>query len=135
MDEPIARIEAKLKKYPDARYELIQRGIRIAPPNARGFAITLTEEPPEWVVSFGQVSHSHFGDVEDALSYLAFGLSDRCRVREMTRGSMVQRAIVEARDGDTWKFMNTTGLLFFPFWRRKQEIVYQNNLVRDDHPN
>jgi hypothetical protein len=50
------------------------------------------------------------------------------------RGSVVQRAIVEARDGDTWKFKNTTGLLFFPFWRRKQEMVYQNHLFRDDDP-
>jgi hypothetical protein len=90
-----------------------------------GFAVSLTEGTDEWVVRFDGW-HEHFTSEDEALNCFAFGLSDRCRLRVLYRGSFPYRWTVEERTEHGWRDDSTTGLMLFPFWRRSRTEYRQN---------
>ena len=123
----IERITDRLRDRADLRYKISGRTITVDPPIPAGSAVSLTEAPGEYIVSFDGW-HEHFNSEEEALNCFAFGLSDECRLEVQYRGTFPCRWTLEARTGDGWQHVSTTGLLFFPFWRRPR-IEYRQNSV------
>jgi hypothetical protein len=122
----IDAIVLKLSGYPGLRFGKLGNRLEIDPPNPGGFPLSFAEEGNGFTVSFGS-NHWHFQEEAEALDYLAFGLSGKCRLREISRGRPY-KWFVEQKAGDGWQVMRETGLIFFPFWRKKTEAVYQNTL-------
>ena len=124
----IEKLEQKLKKYPHVSYAVEGNSLTIRPVTEDGFLIPLTQEPDEFTVSFGNW-HGHFDTEEEALNYIAFGLSDSCRLREIRRGGKPYKWIVEYKDGGVWHTDYITGWPSFRFWHKKEEVVYQNRVL------
>lgn len=124
----IERIIKNLSVYPNLKYGRVGNRLEIEKVNPSGFPLTFVEESDGFTVYFGQ-NHWHFDEEGEALDYLAFGLSVKCRVRELIRG-FPYKWIVEQEDHGEWKPMNVMGLLFFQFWRKRTEKVYQNSLFK-----
>lgn len=125
----IETIRAKLQKYPQLRYDHTPDSITVEPASPDGFFVTLQEGGGSYTVSFDGW-HEHFDSEAEALNCFAFGLSDECRLRVTSRGSSdycwtVQHLV----DGD-WRDGSETGLIFFPFWRRRSVRFLQNRVLR-----
>lgn len=127
---PIDRVANKLQSYPQVRYELLGdgSGIEIEAPNSGGFSVSLVHNPPEWIVHAGdRGGHWHFDDPDDALSLLAFCLSEECRLR-VTQNWLLTRSILEMREGDEWTRVLVCGI-FWPSLRRPSSVTFQNRII------
>jgi hypothetical protein len=124
----IACIVEKLKKYPELSFKLEANTIAVEPTSPDGFAVWLSERDGGYTVSFDGW-HEEFESEEAALNCFAFGLSDKCRLKIEYRGDFPYRWSVEGANGDGWVTDSTTGLLFFPFWRRLRTVYRQNRVV------
>lgn len=127
---PIETIRAKLQRYPHLIYEQKENSITVAPDSPDGFPVSLQEDGGCFVVGFGGW-HEHFDSESEALNCFVFGLSDQCRLRVASRGSVDYRWTVQHLVNGRWCDESETGLLFFPFWRRRRERFHQNRIVRD----
>lgn len=125
---PIEEIKAKLRKYPSAKYESDASSISVLPGSDAGFTVRLEVAQNRYTVSFNGW-HEEFIDAGEALNCFAFGLSDECRVKECTRGKFPYRWTVESKQNGRWIAYSETGLLIFPFWKRKEVVYLQNNLI------
>lgn len=128
MTVPIEKIKAKFANYPNVRIEETSTGVSILPTNTNGFAVELIDHGTWYTVHFDGW-HEMFTDQDEALDCLAFGLSDKCRLRITMRGSAPQKWTLEAEQNGEWIEDSTTGLLLFPFWRRKTTIFRSNGLM------
>lgn len=126
---PIMELKERLKKHPDILVTEFEGGIVILPKDENGFEIALTNEGIQYTVTFDGGWHEHFEEPEEALECVGFGLSDRCRLKVEMRGNSPQKWIVEYFQDGVWHEDSTTGLFFFPFWRRKTVIYRKNNLI------
>lgn len=124
---PIEQIESKLKKYPWIKYFTKENSIEVNEVNENGFSVSFIEEGNEYSVYLGPC-HWHFEDLDEALNYFGFGLSTKCRLREIIRGQPY-KWIVEQKSDKGWEQVNLTGLLFFRFWKKREEKIYQNSLI------
>ena len=124
----IQRITDRLRCRADLRYEISGNTITVESSHSGGFAVSLTEAPREWVVSFDGW-HEHFSSEDEALNCFTFGLSDQSRLKVEYRGAFPRHWTLEARTEDGWQPVSTTGRLFFPFWRRPR-VEYRQNRVR-----
>ena len=111
-------------------FERAGESIRYVPPDASGFEAVLSHGDDEFIVSFAGW-HEHFDSADEALRCFMFGLSRRCRLRVLSRGSFDYRWFVQARREDGWVDDSETGLLLFPFWLRRRERYLQNDVVHD----
>ena len=126
--EPLAEIRTRLKKYPQARFEERSRSITVVPTESSGFPVSLEVTGGEYVVFFAGW-HEHFSSPQEALNCFGFGLSESCRLKVHKRGDFAHRWTVESQQNGTWVEDSTTGLLFFPFWRREAVVYLQNRLL------
>jgi hypothetical protein len=124
----IARIIEKLKKHPELSFKQEGNIVTVEPADADGFAVGLLERDGGCTVSF-EGWHEEFESEEAALNCFAFGLSDQCRLKIDYRGSFPYRWSVEEANGDGWTLDSTTGLLLFPFWRRRHTVYRQNHVL------
>lgn len=128
----IAKVEAKLAKYPGVRSAVDGRGtvrtLTVLPREADGFAVSLTEAPGVWTVSF-EGWHEEFVVEDTALNCVAFGLSTECRLRVEYRGRLPVKWTVESLASGEWVEDSTTGLLHPFFWRRARVRYLQNRLI------
>lgn len=129
----VERITERLQRHPELVYRVSGGTITVAPPTANGFSVSLTEGAGEWVVGFDGW-HDRFTSEDEALNCFAFGLSDRCRLRVHYRGSFPYRWTVEERTVEGWREDSTTGLLFFPSWRRTRIEHRQNTVISTAEP-
>ena len=123
----IAKVKEKLAPYPHIRYSETSRSIEVQPKDESGFAVGLHINANGFTVHFDGW-HEEFTSEDEAASCFVFGLSDVCRLAVTYRGSIPTRWVVEARQGDAWMPDSETGVLLFPFWRRKR-VVYRRNHV------
>ena len=128
---PIAKLKKRLEKHPHIRFEESEHQIEILPESETGFGITLLDEGFQCTVTFDGGWHDHFTDPEEAIECVGFGLSELCRLRIDMRGDFPQRWIVEYLDDDTWHEESTTGLVFFPYWRKMTTLYRQNTLLAE----
>ena len=124
----IEEIKAKLQKYPQATYEYSGNCIRVLPATQKGFTVELFDQKVRYEVYFNGW-HEYFTDKEEALNCFAFGLSTDCRLKVFRRGSFEYKWTFEYNDEGEWIEDSTTGLFFTPFWRRKQIVYLQNDLI------
>jgi hypothetical protein len=126
----ISEIKDKLKKHPSLSYSESENSITIHTPIKKtGFDISLyidTGEYTAFTVAFGNW-HGQFDTEEEAGEFVAFGLSSECRMRELTRGNSPYKWVIESLQNGKWVLEQETGLLFFPFWKKKAEKIYQNS--------
>ncbi|HEY0627686.1 MAG TPA: hypothetical protein VGD10_13290 [Allosphingosinicella sp.] len=138
MDErlaPIERLREKIGSYPELRFEEGvedgQRWLRIEATDEGGFPITLSDEVDEWTVYYGDGGgHLHFDEGQEALEYVAFGLSEECRLVETWRGDLLQKSKLERWDGEKWRALSVYGVFRWPFWRTKRVVVRQNRFIK-----
>ena len=122
----ISQIVEKLKKYPELDFEQDANSISVTPVN--GFNVWLTENGNLLTVGFSGW-HEEFTEIEEALNCFTFGLSDKCRLKVYKRGSFEYKWIVQASHENEWYDDSETGILFFPFWRKKQVLLLQNAVI------
>ena len=128
-NNPLDVLVGKLSRYPQLRHTLVADGCEIDPPNEGGFKIGLHVNGERWVVTFGEGGfHEEFSDSEDALEFVAFGLSDHCRLREVT-APLLRRSIVEQLSENGWSTVFEVGALWWPIAFGTREKVFQNNLI------
>jgi hypothetical protein len=128
----IDRIQEKLSRYPGVEMRKSSHSIEVLPPSTDGFAVSLSiGGDGRMVVQFAGW-HEDFEEEDDALNCFAFGLSDACRLKVESRGSVDYRWTLESRHGDQWREDSATGLLAMPFWRRKRVRYLQNSLITSD---
>lgn len=125
----VEEIVQRLKKYPQLSYHVQGDSVRVDPPSSTGFSVSLICGRAGFTVYFDGW-HEEFKSEEDALNCFAFGLSDEFRLRVGRHGRMESSWTVEYHGHQGWKRDSTTGLLFFPFWRRREFVYRQNDIIR-----
>ena len=128
----IEEIQAKLQKYPHAKFESDDNAISVFPTSNEGFIVSLIVNPNSYTVSFNGW-HEDFQRAEEALNCFAFGLSADCRLKEYRRGDFAYKWTVEAKEKGEWVEDGTTGLFLFPFWKSKEVRYLQNDLIVAEH--
>ena len=124
---PIDSIKHRLTRYPNTRYEERDGRITVFPADDSCFEVSLSVGVDEYIVSFFGWQE-HFTEPEDVLNCFAFGLSEQCRLKISYRGTTPHRWTVESMKGGRWVEDSTTGLLLFPFWRKREVKYFQNRL-------
>lgn len=124
----VEQIRQRLQRYPHVQVTGTPTAITALPVSADGFPVTFDEHGDRYTVSFAGW-HEEFDSQEEALSCFAFGLSEACRLRVLTRGSSAYRWIVQHFKDGHWHDDSETGLLVFPFWRRRHERYLQNHVT------
>jgi hypothetical protein len=126
----IEAIREKLQRHPHLRAEETATSITVQPESPDGFPVRLDQHSRGYTVSFAGW-HEEFESYEEseALNCFAFGLSERCRLRVLSRGSFDYRWIVQHFKDDAWHDDSETGLLVFPFWLRRRERYLQNHVT------
>lgn len=122
----IGEIENRLKKYPRLLTVVKANSISVKPEN--GFTVWATENGGSCTVGF-EGWHDEFTDPEEALSCFAWGLSKECRLEVTTRGGKPHKWVAQSLENGQWINSSTTGLIFFPFWRRAKIIHKQNAVI------
>ena len=125
---PIDEIKVRLRRYPSAKYESNASSISVLPASDAGFTVSLDVARGRYTVSFNGW-HEEFSDAGEALDCFAFGLTEECRLKEYRRGKFSYRWLVESKQNGKWVADSETGLLIFPFWKRKEVVYLQNNLI------
>lgn len=130
--DPRCTLREKLKGHPELRWTEADDFIRIEPLRPDGFTVALGPQGDEWVVYLGEGGfHQAFESADEALNFVAWCFSGECRLREVRRGTRVQKCIVEAKDDGDWQTVLTTGFFLFAPWHRRVEAVFQNpNLLK-----
>ncbi len=124
----ISLLIEKLNNYPELEYVQDVAYISVTPIN--GFKVWLSENEATFTVGFAGW-HEEFKDVQEAIDCFGFGLSDKCRLKVYKRGTLEYKWIVQALHEDKWYDESETGLLFFPFWRKKQVLILQNVVIKN----
>lgn len=119
-----------LQAYPDAKFESDDMNISVFPLFDDGFTVSFSASKDTYTIGFNGW-HEEFQDKEEALNCFAFGLSSECRLKEIRRGSFAYKWTVESKENGRWVEDSTTGLLLFPFWKKKEERYLQNTLIRE----
>ena len=107
------------------------RGFNAEPADGHGFGLELVRDQSEFTVLF-LGDHQHFETEGEALRFLVYLLSDRCRLVEVSRGRRTYKWVVESSESGGWRPWLTMGTcLLFPFWRSRQQRIHQNHAVAD----
>ncbi|MEZ0226773.1 MAG: hypothetical protein ACAH83_19605 [Alphaproteobacteria bacterium] len=122
-------IEETLKEYPDVTYERQENHLVAHPKAPSGFPVEYFFDGTKHIVSF-LGWHEECDDQQKARACFLFGLSKKCRLQVWKRGGCQYKWIMEFQDeSGTWKGDSVTGLLFFPFWLKKEVFFLQNDLI------
>jgi hypothetical protein len=128
--DPFAALEAKLAHRPGVRWRRDGEFLEIEPTDPAGFRVSLLRSGDEWIVGFGDHGfHEHFEGPAEALEFLAFGLSARCRMRTTRRLGLCVRIVVEAADGTGWRHVSTTGSIGLPSRRWRWSETRSNAIL------
>ena len=125
----IKTIRRKLQRYPELRYDETSDSIIVHPPSSEGFAVALYQRDGAYTVSFAGW-HEEFNSEGEVLNCFAFGLSEECRLRVLSRGRWDYRWIVQHIVEGAWQDESETGLIFFPFWLPRRERILQNHAIK-----
>ena len=127
----IEEIRTRLAKYPHISYTEKDNEITISGTPESGFDITVCVDDSEITVYFeGWHEHFELAQFDQALSCIRSGLTDACRIRVESKGNRPYKWTLEYNDQD-WEDDTTTGLLFFPFWKKTSTRYLQNNLIQN----
>ncbi len=122
-------IHQKLQRYPHLRYDETLHSIIVHPASPDGFSVGCYQQGEHYTISFAGW-HEEFDSEAEALNCFAFGLSEECRLRVLSRGRWDYRWILQHLVDGAWQDESETGLIFFPFWLRRRERVLQNHAIK-----
>jgi hypothetical protein len=125
----IPTIMSRLRAHPSLSARVEGNTVTVPPVDENGFAVWLQENGRLFVVGFDGW-HETFYTEQEALNCFAFGLSSDCRLKVTYRGSFAHRWTVESNTDEGWKEDSSTGLLIFPFWRRRRLVYRANGLEK-----
>ncbi len=131
---PIEEIKTRLRKFPRVEYESDSSSISVLPTSDAGFTVMLEVGDGVYTVYYNGW-HEDFEDAAEAFNCFSFGLSAECRMKEYRRGKFAYRWTIESKEGDGWVVDSTTALVIFPFWKRKEVVYLQNDLIKLEHNN
>jgi hypothetical protein len=124
----ILAIKEKLRKYPEAGFQIDDDEIQVLPTDAEGFTVSMEAHESEFTVGFNGW-HEEFTDEETAMDCFALGLSEDCRLKEWSRGGTIFKWTMEYILDGKWVEDSTTGLLITPFWKKAEIRILQNKLL------
>ena len=125
--DPRPLLLEKLQKHPTLAYSSAPGVVRIEAPNSTGFAVELHDDRDEWTVFLGEAGfHEAFASGEEVLNFIAWCFSGSARLRELWRGGLPEKAVLEAEENGAWRPISETGHFFVPFWRKRREVILQN---------
>ncbi len=131
MSNPIAKIADRLKKYPEAEYEVRAKSITVKPCSKSGFPVSFYHnQDGSFTIAF-YFWHEEFKDENEALNCFAFGLSTACRLRVTKKGNRSIKWTVESYENGIWQKDSTTGRFNLTFWKKPKYEFLQNDLIRD----
>jgi hypothetical protein len=122
-----------LARLPALRYEWRSKGELVFPAKGpQGFEVILQPEASAIIVltNVGLRLHREGSPLEavtDALGVARDLLSSDMRIRERRAGTGGYRWILERLDSDGWRRESETGLLFWNYFGRRSEFIYQNH--------
>lgn len=120
----VARIEEKLKNYPEVAYRSGPGYLKIPALTPTGFQVSVQESPGRFTVAF-EGWHEEFTDPEAALNCFVYGLSSACRLRVFRCLGFDFKWQLLVGD----QVESETALLVPTFWLPKQQRVLQNHLL------
>jgi len=119
------RLESK-----NIAFEHTANHIEVPPSGESGFTIRYDHAQGEHTISF-EGWHEHFVEDGEAEDCFYFGLLGDSRLKVEYRGDVPIRWTLQALEEDTWESDTETGLMFFPFWR-KRRIEYLRNTTKTE---
>jgi uncharacterized protein YihD (DUF1040 family) len=130
MNKAINEIIERLKKYPNAEYELNEDSIIVKENNENGFSVSLISNGDEnYTVAF-DIWHEEFENEIDALNCFASGLSRDCRLKTTKKGGNPIKWTVQSNEDGNWIDGSTTGLINLAFWKKSEIVYLQNDLIK-----
>jgi len=125
--DPRRMLLEKLQGHPTLAYTEAPGVVRIEAPNSTGFGVELHADREEWTVFLGEGGfHEAFTSEEEVLNFITWCLSGSARLRELWRGGLPEKVVLEALEDGEWCPILETGYIFVPFWRKRREVVLQN---------
>ncbi|MGI3131612.1 hypothetical protein ACRSLK_14575 [Halopseudomonas pachastrellae] len=121
----VEKIKEKLDKYSGLSVSEGRNTISVTPEG--GFTVWAADNRGLYTVGF-EGWHEEFKDLAEALNCFGWGLSSECRLEITVRGGVPHKWVAQSLENGQWVNSSTTGLLFFPFWR-KAKISYKQNSV------
>jgi hypothetical protein len=130
-DELLHMLETRIARHSVLKWQKTATSLRIEAINTTGFTVTLWKTDDGWGVALGDHGfHEHFDEPDDdPLEFIAWCYSGLSRLREIRYGTVVGRTVLERLEGDEYHVVSTTGLIFFPFWRKRSESLLQNPIL------
>lgn len=129
---PLDAIESKLARHPAVSYRRDGHSLTVDPTTPDGFEVGFAMVNDDYLVWF-EGWHELFATQEEALNAFSWGLSPACRLKLTYRGSWPVAWTVQARVDGVWRDDSTTGIVMWPFWRRKR-VAYKQNTVLSEQP-
>ena len=129
LGDPIASIQALLRKYPQARVESSPSRVTIFPQDDTGFVVSFEVLAARCRV-FCEGWHADFQDADSALDCFTLALSPAARLRVTRRRGFSYRWELQSRtERGTWAGESEVRLFLFPFWGHKEVVYLQNRLL------
>jgi hypothetical protein len=126
--DPIALIQARLRKYPQARYDASIGGVVVFPIDASGFTVRFRDLGDHFRVECDGW-RGEFAAADAAIECFVAALGAGARLHVRRRGRWPYRWQLQfARDG-RWESLPEAGRLFFPFWRSSNLVYLQNRFL------
>lgn len=123
----IDRLRERLaERSPPIPFEVRDKLITVPAIDENGFDVSLRRDRGFCEVRF-DAWHEIFEDEEEAIRCFLFGLSNECRLRVESAGDLPYKWTVEHEREGEWTADSTTGLLLFPFWRKRTVRYLQND--------
>lgn len=123
----ILAIKIVLEKYPHVDYEIEDNSFFAGVDD--GFTVWAIDNIESYTVGFDGW-HEEFESIEDAVDCFVWGLCDTCRLKIVMRGTEPYLWTAQRLENTNWIDISTTGLLFFPFWRKAKTTFKQNALIK-----
>jgi hypothetical protein len=126
--DPIAAIQARLRRFPQARVEATETRVTVFPLDSTGFTVGFQIHGDRYLVTCDGW-HEEFEAQGPALDCFGMALSPAARLRVTQRGTFAYKWQCQILRDGAWCGTTETGLLFFPFWRRRTVVYLQNRLL------
>jgi hypothetical protein len=125
--DPHHALLQRLPRHPTLKYKEKLGWLRIEAPLPNGFAVELHSGEAEWTVYLGEGGfHETFASADEVSNFIAWCFSGEARLREIWRGTLPQKVMLETLvDGD-WCEVSMTGYLLVPFWLSRREVILTN---------
>ncbi len=125
-------IKEKISHYSSISIEETDTSITIKTLSNEGFYIGIYFNDEEVTVHY-EGWHEHFqtDDTENILSCIMFGLSDKCRIKIISRKNTDCIWTLEAFEDNKWVEYDSTGLILCCWWCKKHIRYLQNTIIKD----